>query len=87
MRRQIACSRRGDASISDAYGIYGGVQAGAHLQGYLDVEMVRGRGISRVLGLANPTNGDVLRQGTVNLGYGPYVARAFLRYTIALSGV
>jgi hypothetical protein len=76
----------GDTKISDAYGVYGGVQAGAHLQGYLDVEMIRGRGISSVVGLADPTNGDVLRQGTVDLGYGPYVARAFLRYTVAFGG-
>lgn len=74
----------GDARVSDAYGVYGGVQAGAHLQGYLDVEMVRGRGISGVVGLGDPTNGDVLRQGTVNLGYGPYVARAFLRYMVGI---
>jgi high affinity Mn2+ porin len=76
----------GDTKISHAYGIYGGVQVGSHLQGYLDVEMIRGRGVSSVLGLADPTNGDVLRQGSVNLGYGPYVARAFLRYTIPLGG-
>ena len=74
----------GDARVSDAYGVYGGVQVGAHLQGYLDVEMVRGRGISGVVGLGDPTNGDVLRQGTVDLGYGPYVARAFLRYTVGV---
>jgi hypothetical protein len=77
---------RGDSKISHAYGGYVGVQAGAHLQGYLDVEMIRGKGISSVTGLAGPTNGDVLRQGTVDLGSGPYVARAFVRYTIPLAG-
>lgn len=77
---------RGDSKISHAYGVYAGVDAGYGIQGYLDVEMVRGKGISRVVGLAGPTNGDVLRQGTVDLGSGPYVARAFIRYTRSLSG-
>jgi hypothetical protein len=72
---------RGDSKISHAYGVYGGVDADHGFQAYLDVEMVRGKGIGRVVGLAGPTNGDVLRQGTANLGSGPYVARAFVRYT------
>jgi high affinity Mn2+ porin len=77
---------RGDTKISHAYGAYVGVQAGSRLQGYLDVEMIRGKGISSVTGLAGPTNGDVLRQGTFDLGSGPYVARAFVRYTVPLAG-
>lgn len=76
---------RGDSKVSHAYGVYGGVDAGQGLTGYLDVEMIRGKGISRVVGLAGPTNGDVLRQGTVDLGSGPYVARAFVRYTRSFS--
>ena len=76
----------GDSKISHAYGVYTGIDVGHGLQGYLDVEMVRGKGISRVVGLAGPTNGDVLRQGTVDLGSGPYVARAFVRYTHSFSG-
>ena len=52
------------------------------LEGYLDVEMVRGKGVSRTVGLAGITNGDVIRQGSADLGDGPYVARMFLRYTI-----
>ncbi len=75
----------GDSKISHAYGVYGGIDVGHGLQGYLDVEMIRGKGISRVVGLAGPTNGDVLRQGTTDLGSGPYVARAFVRYTIPFS--
>ena len=77
---------RGDSKISHAYGGYIGVQAGRSLQGYLDIEMIRGKGVSRVTGLAGPTNGDVLRQGTFDLGNGPYVARAFIRYTVPLAG-
>ena len=76
----------GDTKISHAYGAYVGVQAGKRLQGYLDIEMIRGKGISSVTGLAGPTNGDVLRQGTFDLGNGPYVARAFVRYTVPLAG-
>jgi carbohydrate-selective porin OprB len=77
---------RGDSKISHAYGVYAGIDAGHALQAYLDVEMIRGMGIGRVVGLAGPTNGDVLRQGTADLGSGPYVARAFLRYVVAFSG-
>jgi high affinity Mn2+ porin len=76
---------RGDSKISHAYGVYAGVDADHRFQAYLDVEMVRGRGIGQVVGLAGPTNGDVLRQGTANLGSGPYVARAFVRYTHSFS--
>src|ERR1700693_3129513 len=47
---------RGDSKISHAYGVYGGVDTGHGLQAYLDVEMIRGRGISRVVGLAGPAN-------------------------------
>jgi len=75
----------GDSKTSHAYGVYGGVDAGHGVQAYLDVEMIRGKGISRVVGLAGPTNGDVLRQGTIDLGSGPYVARAFVRYTRSFS--
>jgi hypothetical protein len=77
---------RGDFQVSHAYGVYAGVDVGHGLAGYLDAEMIRGKGISRVVGLAGPTNGDVLRQGTVDLGSGPYVARAFVRYTVQLVG-
>ncbi len=77
---------RGDSKISHAYGVYTGAQLFDGLQAYLDVEMIRGKGISHVTGLAGPTNGDVLRQGSVDLGSGPYVARAFVRYTVQLAG-
>lgn len=77
---------RGDSKVSDAYGVYAGARIGGRLEAYLDVEMVRGKGISHVTGLAGPTNGDVLRQGTTDLGSGPYVARAFVRYTAPLAG-
>lgn len=76
----------GDTQTSQAFGLYAGASITARLQGYLDVEMLRGNGISHATGLAGITNGDVLRQGTVDLGNGPYVARAYLRYTLPLEG-
>lgn len=76
----------GDTKTSHAYGIYAGTRAADHLEGYLDVEMIRGEGVNRATGLAGITNGDVIRQGTVDLGNGPYVARAFVRYTISFPG-
>ncbi len=76
----------GDTKTSHAYGVYAGVQTLPHLDAYLDVEMIRGAGVSQVTGLAGPTNGDVIRQGSADLGAGPYVARAFVRYTMPLRG-
>lgn len=74
----------GDRQMSQSYGVYGGACVTSGLAVYVDAEMVRGAGISHASGVAAVTNGDVLRQGSVNLGDGPYVARAFLRYTIPL---
>ena len=71
----------GDHSVSHTYGLYLGARLWPRLDGYLDVEMARGTGVSHASGLAGVTNGDVLRQGTADLGNGPYVARAFLRFS------
>jgi high affinity Mn2+ porin len=76
----------GDTEMSQAFGVYFGAKLPGRLQAYLDVEMIRGNGISKASGLAGITNGDVVRQGSVDLGKNPYVARAFLRYTIDLGG-
>src|SRR5581483_613325 len=70
----------GDTALTHTYGAYFGAQLGARLQGYLDVEMARGHGIGNAVGLGGITNGDVIRQGTADLGRGPYLARAYLRY-------
>jgi high affinity Mn2+ porin len=75
---------RADTKTSQAYGIYAGLKVTPQLQAYLDAEMIRGSGISHTVGLAGLTNGDVIRQGSADLGSGPYVARAFLRYTVPL---
>lgn len=74
-----------DTKTSQAYGVYTGVRVSSRLQGYLDVEMIRGAGVGHTVGLAGLTNGDVIRQGSADLGSGPYVARAFLRYTVPLA--
>jgi hypothetical protein len=74
----------GDQKATDTYGLYFGARLARRLQVYLDLEMARGKGISNVFGLGGPTNGDVIRQGTVDLGMGPYVARAYLRYLLPL---
>ena len=76
----------GDHALSHAYGVYLGARLARGLEVYLDFEMVRGQGVSSVTGLAGITNGDVLRQGTVDLGQDPYIARAYLRYTVPLAG-
>lgn len=76
----------GDAQVSHTYGLYLGQRLGARLEAYVDLEMARGGGIGHAVGLAGVTNGDVIRQGSSDLGQGPYVARAFLRYRIPLGG-
>jgi hypothetical protein len=78
---------RGDAAMSHTYGVYTGWAPADWVEGYLDVELFRGEGISRVVGLGGLTNGDVLRQGAgLDLGHGPYLARGFARFTLPLGG-
>jgi hypothetical protein len=81
----MSLTSSGSDAISHTYGVYAGASLWRGLEAYLDVEMARGKGISHASGLAGVTNGDVLRQGTADLGNGPYVARVFLRYTRELS--
>ena len=78
---------RGDRQLSQSYGVYSGACLTSQLAVYLDAEMIRGSGISHASGLAAVTNGDVLRQGSVDLGKGPYIARLFARWTIPLASV
>ncbi|HVT60139.1 MAG TPA: carbohydrate porin [Thermoanaerobaculia bacterium] len=75
----------GDSKETDTYGMYFGSQVVSRLQFYLDLEMARGHGVSNAEGLAGITNGDVIRQGSVDLGQSPYVARAYFRYSLPLS--
>ncbi|HZH40112.1 MAG TPA: carbohydrate porin [Gemmatimonadales bacterium] len=74
----------GDVQATDTYGIYFGDRLAPGLEAYGDFEMARGAGVSNATGLAGITNGDVIRQGSANLGNGPYLARVFLRYSVAI---
>jgi hypothetical protein len=67
------------------YGLYLGSQITSSLQVYLDIEMAQGNGISNAVGLGAYTNGDVIRQGSADLGNGPYIARLYARYVFPLS--
>ena len=73
----------GDQQLSQSFGLYAGGCLGRGFDLYVDAEMIRGSGISHASGLAGVTNGDVLRQGSVDLGDAPYIARAFVRWTHA----
>ena len=75
----------GDDEITQTYGVYLGSRLTTSLQLYLDVEMFKGAAISNATGLGGLTNGDVVRQGAVNLSTDPYIARAYFRYVIPLS--
>jgi high affinity Mn2+ porin len=79
-------SGKGDAALTDTYGVYTGTGLWLGGELYLDVEMARGRGVSRTVGLGGLTNGDSIREGSGNLGSGPYLARLFLRQTIGFGG-
>ncbi len=72
----------GATLATHSYGLYGGMALTRWLQAYLDGEMALGQGIGT--GLAGLTNGDVIRQGSVELAKAPYVARVFLKALIPL---
>ncbi len=76
----------GDAALTDTYGVYTGTGLWKGAELYLDVEMARGRGVSHTVGLGGLTNGDSIREGSGDLGSGPYVARFSLRQTFGFGG-
>ena len=82
----LSLTASGDRQMSQAFGVYAGARLTRRLEVYIDFEMIRGDGISNASGLAGLSNGDVLRQGSTDLGKDPYLARAYLRYTVALPG-
>jgi hypothetical protein len=82
---KLSLTPHGDNEGTHTYGLYFGARATAYLQFYVDFEMARGSGVSHATGLAGLTDGDVIRQGSVNLGQGPYLARAYARYMIPLT--
>jgi hypothetical protein len=76
----------GDRAITQTYGAYFGTQFTARFQIYLDVELFRGSGVGKTIGLAGLPNGDAVRQGSGDLGQSPYLARLFGRWTLPLGG-
>jgi hypothetical protein len=76
---------KGDGVLSETYGVYLGAQVTRQFQIYADVEMARGSGISGAVGLGGYANGEVIRQGSTDLGQAPYLARLFARYVVPLS--
>jgi len=71
-------------AVSHSYTLYTGVRLRPWLDLYVDPEMIRGDGISGGVGLAGYTNGEVIRNPEA--GQSPYLARAFLRATLPLTG-
>lgn len=72
---------RNENEKSDTYTLYAGVRLTPDFEAYLNPEMARGAGIGQALGLAGFTNGDVIRNPS--LGQAPYLARYFVRWSIA----
>src|SRR5438105_3703650 len=75
---------RAEDAVSHSYTLYTGLRLLPWLDLYVDPELIRGDGISGGVGLAGYTNGGVIRNPEA--GQSPYLARAFLRATIALAG-
>jgi hypothetical protein len=74
----------GDLQATHTYGVYFGSRLIEPLEAYLDIEMARGSAVGNAVGLGGITNGDVIRQGAVQLGGAPYIARGYLRLSVAL---
>ncbi len=72
-------------NITHIYGVYLGSQLADTLQTYVDIEMAKGSGVSKGQGLGGYPDGDVIRVGSVGLGNGPYIARAYMRYYYPLA--
>ena len=81
---RLSLKNTGDNEGTHTYGIYLGSRLTSWVQLYTDFEMARGSGVSHAYGLAGLTDGDVIRQGSVDLGQGPYLARAYARFMIPL---
>jgi hypothetical protein len=80
----LSLDPHGDNEGTHTYGLYFGSRMNDWLQLYTDFEMARGSGVSHAYGLAGLTDGDVIRQGSVDLGQGPYLARVYARFLIPL---
>ncbi|HVH11174.1 MAG TPA: carbohydrate porin [Gemmatimonadales bacterium] len=78
-------TNRGDFQGTHTYGVYFGSHLAPHVEAYLDIEMARGGAIGNAFGLGGITNGDVIRQGSVELKPVPYVARGYVRVVLPLA--
>ena len=83
-------SNQAQGRLSNTYTLYLGARVFPGLEAYVDPEQSMGAGVGGAVGLADYTNGEVIRTPTLGQGGGvqeipqmPYVARAFLRYTLA----
>jgi len=72
-----------ESATSTVATVYSGLRLGRRVELLFDLESAGGHGISEAFGLAGFSNLDVVRNPT--LGAGPYVARALIRSTFALS--
>lgn len=80
----LSLRANGDTERSHTFGAYFGMALPVHLQLYADVEMFKGEGVSGATGMGGLTNGDVIRSGSAGLPKTPYLARAFLRWSLPL---
>lgn len=76
----------GDRQGTHTVGFYTGWAPLAWMQLYFDTEKFMGAGVSGGTGLGGLTNGDVIRQGVPGLKKQFYVARAYARFMLPLSG-
>jgi hypothetical protein len=72
---------RNETEISMTYTLYMGARLRRNLELYIDPEEASGKGLSQGLGIAGFTDGDVVRNPS--LSQEPYLARYFVRWTIA----
>ncbi len=70
--------------MSQTYTLYLGARPLPELEAFVDPEMARGKAIGNSLGLAGITNGDVIRNPS--LDQDPYLARYFARWSIPTGG-
>jgi high affinity Mn2+ porin len=76
----------GDRQGTHTFGFYGGWAAASWAQLYFDAEKFMGAGVSGATGLGGLSNGDVIREGVAGLKKQFYVARAYARLMLPLSG-
>ena len=74
----------GDRQPTHTIGAYTGWAPASWAQLYFDVEKFMGAGVSGATGLGGPTNGDVIREGTVGIKKEFYIARLYARFMVPL---